>query len=634
MADTNARIVLTAEDKTAAAMASLRNGLSGVEDKAISLRGAFGALVPAFSFASMVAGVKSINDGVDALNDLKDATGASIENISALEDVADRTGTAFDTVGTALIKFNQLLSEATPGSDAEKSLAAIGLRAEELRNIDPAEALRRYAVALGSFADDGNKARLVQEQLGKSLREVAPFLNDLKEQGSLVAKVTTEQAEAAEQFNKQLFVLEKNAKDAGRALTSDLVSGINLAAQAYRESGLVAGIQTLFTGDDQYKNNKALVENTEKLLSLESSLANFKTQGYLDGSRVVENIKAQIAQTKQAIHTTMAYRKVLAETNTAAGNSADKPPVGSLPNKAKKTGAEQIDEQRTSLAAYVKGLNEQLYTIDKISESQQALNFLASQGTQGQVPHVRELVLGLAERVDQEKKIVEVLRQQTQLQKEIDEAYRNRLQGMLESGPAAKLEKTREDIQLLTAEFEEGRISEEQYLDAVTGRLNLVADGVKDATDNAREFGFIFNSAFEDAIVNGKDLSEVVQALGQDIARMAIRKKVTEPLGKAVGDFFGSIDFGSLFSFDGGGSTGSGSRSGGLDGKGGFLAMMHPQETVIDHTRVGSASGGQPIVQNFNFNGPADRGMVVTAAQLGAAMARDQARDDRARGRA
>ena len=38
-------------------------------------------------------------------------------------------------------------------------------------------------------------------------------------------------------------------------------------------------------------------------------------------------------------------------------------------------------------------------------------------------------------------------------------------------------------------------------------------------------------------------------------------------------------------SFDGGGFTGTGSRVGGLDGKGGFLAMLHPNETVIDHHR-------------------------------------------------
>lgn len=38
-------------------------------------------------------------------------------------------------------------------------------------------------------------------------------------------------------------------------------------------------------------------------------------------------------------------------------------------------------------------------------------------------------------------------------------------------------------------------------------------------------------------------------------------------------------------SFDGGGYTGSGARLGGMDGKGGFLAMLHPNETVIDHHR-------------------------------------------------
>jgi hypothetical protein len=43
-------------------------------------------------------------------------------------------------------------------------------------------------------------------------------------------------------------------------------------------------------------------------------------------------------------------------------------------------------------------------------------------------------------------------------------------------------------------------------------------------------------------------------------------------------------------SFDGGGYTGNGSRTGGLDGQGGFLSMLHPQETVTDHTRGGGSN--------------------------------------------
>jgi hypothetical protein len=51
-------------------------------------------------------------------------------------------------------------------------------------------------------------------------------------------------------------------------------------------------------------------------------------------------------------------------------------------------------------------------------------------------------------------------------------------------------------------------------------------------------------------------------------------------------------------SFAGGGYTGNGPRSGGLDGQGGFMAMVHPQEQVIDlqrspsRTSAGAATAG------------------------------------------
>ena len=51
-------------------------------------------------------------------------------------------------------------------------------------------------------------------------------------------------------------------------------------------------------------------------------------------------------------------------------------------------------------------------------------------------------------------------------------------------------------------------------------------------------------------------------------------------------------------SFDGGGFTGNGARAGGLDGKGGFPAILHPNETVVDHTK----GGGNPVVVNQTIN--------------------------------
>jgi TP901 family phage tail tape measure protein len=52
-------------------------------------------------------------------------------------------------------------------------------------------------------------------------------------------------------------------------------------------------------------------------------------------------------------------------------------------------------------------------------------------------------------------------------------------------------------------------------------------------------------------------------------------------------------------SFAGGGDTGVGPRSGGLDGQGGYLAMLHPKETVTDHTVAGSGTSA-PVYVTIN----------------------------------
>lgn len=169
---------------------------------------------------------KNAIDGIDALNDVADATGASIENISALEQVALQTGTTLDNVSGILVKFNNVLKEAEPDSPMAKALEAIGLSAEELRQLDPAEALRVTAAALSQFADDGNKARITQDLFGKSIKDAAPFLKDLAEQTALVGTVTKEQAQAAEDFNKSIFRLQATVNVLVRDFTSGLIPAL------------------------------------------------------------------------------------------------------------------------------------------------------------------------------------------------------------------------------------------------------------------------------------------------------------------------------------------------------------------------------------------------------------------------
>ena len=127
--------------------------------------------------------------------------------------------------------------------------------------------------------------------------------------------------------------------------------------------------------------------------------------------------------------------------------------------------------------------------------------------------------------------------------------------------------------------------------------------GVKDATEkmnitmqNVRATGI---RSLEDGLVgiitqttSVKDaFRNMANAIIADLARMAIRKAITMPLAQSFG----------LTSFDGGGYTGMGARSGGVDGKGGFPAILHPNETVVDHTK-GQTGGGSPINVTLNIS--------------------------------
>jgi hypothetical protein len=241
MAANDIGIRITAHDATATATRGVVQNLQTIKSAAAGINGLLAGIGAGVSVGAFVTLTKSVIDGIDALNDLKDATGASIENISALEDVARRSGASMATVSTALVKLNQALSAAKPGSDTEAAIKAIGLSVKDLKALDPAEAFQRIAIGLNGYADDANKARLVQELFGKSLKEVAPLLKDLAEKGTLNATVTTAQAEAAEKFNKQLAGMQTDINGAVRALVQQLIPAISAVSAEFSNGIKYAG---------------------------------------------------------------------------------------------------------------------------------------------------------------------------------------------------------------------------------------------------------------------------------------------------------------------------------------------------------------------------------------------------------
>jgi len=332
--DLEARLAKLQEgmDKAERVAAKTAAGIEARWSKLGSLASGIGAgLVGAFSGAALAAFTRQTIDAVDALNDVKDATGASIENLSALEDVARRNGGTLDDVSTILVKFNGLLKEADGKNGASRALQAIGLDAAALKREDPAEALRKVAVALSGYADDGNKARIVQELFGKSIKEAGPFLKDLAEQGKLNGSVTTQQAEAAEKFNKQLFALKTNAGNASRAIVGEMLPALSGLVKIFENLGQASG-EAKFKFD-VVKSGRELRDAVKELEFLQGRVENGPESSRGAYQKQLDAQRAKVGQLQVAADKAAQAMKGLAETLAPSASSRDNSgPQPSLPD--------------------------------------------------------------------------------------------------------------------------------------------------------------------------------------------------------------------------------------------------------------------------------------------------------------
>jgi lambda family phage tail tape measure protein len=117
-----------------------------------------------------------------------------------------------------------------------------------------------------------------------------------------------------------------------------------------------------------------------------------------------------------------------------------------------------------------------------------------------------------------------------------------------------------------------------------------------------------------DFLEKGKaSFKDYATSIVRELIRIAVQKLIIDRMFGSIGGSLSSFrdrvksgieynnltDGDTLFNGDGGGFTGSGARAGGMDGKGGFPAMLHPNETVVDHTK-GQSMGGATV--NFNIS--------------------------------
>ena len=146
-----------------------------------------------------------------------------------------------------------------------------------------------------------------------------------------------------------------------------------------------------------------------------------------------------------------------------------------------------------------------------------------------------------------------------------------------------------------------------EYIRKQNEALKAQQDELDRIDDQAKQLAAPFDDFFMALVDGTTSAKDAFRSMASDIIQQLYRILVVEELVESIGGAIkgaiaGPVQGPNLPSADGGGYTGSGPRSGGLDGKGGFMAMLHPKETVIDHTKGQGAGGGTVVNQVFNIS--------------------------------
>lgn len=647
------------------------NGLASVA------KGVGAAIGGALAVGGLTTLFRTAVDGIDALNDLADATGSSVENLSALENAAKRTGTGVDVVGSALVKLNKTLAEAKPGSEQAAVLQAIGLNAAELRKLDPAEALLKVAQALSAFDDNGNKARITQELFGESVREVAPLLKDLVEQGQLNATVTEEQAAEASRFNKEMAAAKKNAEDLSRTIASALIPALNKLFERGKKEGFFSA---LFTPDEvarlqaQAEEAGNAIAQTSRFF--ERALRNSQDQSLPGSARAkwaqeADKLRAQLTQLQnQAVKTTAALRVATggpAESLAAdprrllrqlEADSATRPDVPDIVDPAL---LKRYDD-------FVQRLREAMFATQDLSEVERTRLALTRPEMQGLTESQREYLLVLAAVNDEMRGRVQVFEDARDAQVRLAKQSRSDVRS-LRSGDEQLPESQRNliaSVDALAAQSRQAQIKQlaaaltsvrEQMAagggsaDTYRQALEVLAERMRSLEDNANGLAEKLGQGSEEAKQAAGQIQDALGAslvtamegnarkidrIWGDLLRQLVAKAGAAKLAEALfgksftstGDLGGWV--GRLIGLVGGGGS-TGGAAGTTNNLGGEIVKNSlTGSTAGKLTAAGvsksqaSASGG--VTQNVYVQG--DVGTKARRAMLGVA-AQIQARNQR-----
>lgn len=599
--------------------------------------------------AAFTAIYKKNAEFIDQQAKTADRLGITTEALTGLQHAANLTGASNEELTKSLQRMQQGLGQVaqTGTGEAKYALDGLGLSIKELQGLAPEEQFKLIAERLRGVTDQSEKVYYAQTLMGRSgtkminlmdqgAEGIQAYMQEAEDLGIAFSRIDAAKIEMA---NDAMDRAEKSTHSFGQALATETAPIVGALADMWTDSAKEAG------GFGQVAQN--VVTKVGQGIGFLSDMGRGLQVVFMLVRQAVAELANGVVQMNNAILQTGAGFLEYIGFDTS--------------------GAKEMQMFADSFSATTDQLGQELIDIANspmpsekikawIADVQQKFQAAAEEQTANKKVSLENLLLDNddsagSKEVDEKAKnkaerLVENARSQYQQIFDEQLALEGKEVELENRRYERKLEEMERDFELLreknliTAEIEaEHRVAKEQLEEqhnerlteienqrnqsmmegyqALLGVMGSYFDGMEGKQAGYARAAISMGSALLDE--EKRNSIQSIWSNTYDTAMKAYNALAGIPY---VGPFLGAAAAGVVIaagttyaakatgigSFDGGGYTGDGPRIGGVDGKGGMYAIVHPQETIIDHTKgqtLGGQQTNQNVAVNYNFYGNA-----------------------------
>jgi hypothetical protein len=607
--------------------------LGGMGNILGSLTGGVLALGAGLSAAGVVAFAKGAIDAADNMRDLSQKTGVSVENLSKFQQAAQMAGTDVEGVGKSMLKLGRNMVEAatTGKGKAAEALNYLGISAVDasgkIKGTD--QVMLEIADKFQQMPDGAKKGELAFDLLGKAGADMIPMLNEGRQAiESLTATMSTEFANKADAYNDSLAATKAVFGQIGMEIANQLLPYLSSAVDWISKVGIgfrdyivankepirqtietiggiakaigpwilgIGGVITVYKTLTEVLKGVAVAQTVIAALQGPGGWVKMAAAVAIGGGAIL-GLNLALKGTKAGTSDAELEARKLAESLNRSRGEAEgiEPPIDNAKAKQEAFKA-AIDQSNASYALLGATIDATAQTIQRVGSLRDAtLN--ADIAVNNAAKSILEYKLGQAKTDEQKIPILLQIKQieleNARLQKEAldDQIYQETVIVDL------KRQKAWQELRSAQAALATAS-SYGQQTEKLQEQVNLMKVAANSA-DTAYKFQQKIAAQKSRGAQAAYDAQRQVIGFGMNELR---NQSANLPTGEFVNgapvlrNGRTGMMVNGVLTYAGGGYTGNAPRSGGLDGQGGFMAMLHPRETVVDHMRTG-AGGGVPNI--------------------------------------